>query len=228
MAGVGAILWFQGTIIAQPTNVAFIFQFSRVFIALAGVVLLGERLTSREYVGVLLAIIGGFILTCSGGEIHVLNNFILFASAFFYAVSHILAKLYVKSVSPSSLAAGRTMFLFFILLIYSLALGRLEVKIPPEVVGWALLGAFSAPFLTVISYYEALKRVEISKVVAIISFQPFFTALYAVLFFAVFPSLKQIIGGSIVTLGVVILATSRRNKVSNSECKSDGKAASKS
>ncbi|KYH41324.1 MAG: hypothetical protein AYL32_006090 [Candidatus Bathyarchaeota archaeon B26-2] len=211
--GIGAILWFQGTVVAQPTNVAFIFQFSRVFTVLAGILLLGERLSPREGLGVLLALTGGFILTYTGEEARILNNLVLLASASSYAASHILAKIYVKDVDPISLAAGRTMLAAVLLFFYSLATGRLDLAVPLEALSWALLGAFIAPFLAVIFYYEAFKRVELSKVAAIISTQPFFTALYAVLFFATLPSLWQMVGGSIVTLGVMVLTSSRRSEL---------------
>ncbi|RJS84829.1 DMT family transporter [Candidatus Bathyarchaeota archaeon] len=206
---IGAIFWFEGTKIAQPTNIAFIFQFSRVFIAVIGVLLLGERLNRRECLGVVIALSGGFLLTYSGGVPQLLNNLLLFTSAFFYAVAHILVKVYIKDVKPIPMAAGRTMFVALILLLYSLLLGRLDIKVPVQALSWAVLGSFSAPFLAVISYYEALKRIEISKAVAILSTQPFFTALYAVLLFSTFPEPLQLIGGTIVTAGVIILASSK-------------------
>ncbi|HIE14996.1 TPA: DMT family transporter [Candidatus Bathyarchaeota archaeon] len=210
--GIGAIFWFEGTRLAQPTNVAFIFQFSRVFIALAGVILLREKLSLREGTGVLLALIGGFFLTCSGGVLKIIGNLILFTSAFFYAIAHILVKIYIEDVGPIPMAAGRTMLVALILFIYSIMLGRLNLQVPIEAFSWALLGAFTAPFLAVISYYEALKRIEISKAAAILSTQPFFTTLYASLFFSTFPSPFELLGGTIVTLGVMILALSSRKK----------------
>ena len=203
----GAILWFYGTLMEDPTNVAFIFQFSRIFIALIGIFIFGERLKTSEYFGVILAFIGGLILTYTGEEAKVLNSLILFTSAFSYAMTHILAKVYVKDISPPSLAAGRSMIVAGAMLAYALIFGKFKTNIPLEALGWASLGALTAPFLSVTLYYEAYKRIEISKAAAILSAQPFFTALYMAILFSYLPTLKQLISGSIITLGILMLTT---------------------
>ena len=207
-SALGALLWFHGTKMTQPTNVSFIFQFSRLFTAMVGVSVLGERLSIRENVGVALAILGGFIITYTSGVNLAFANLILLASAFFYAISYILAKMYIRDLNLISMATGRSIFISLMLLAYSSVLGKLRMDLQYEAIGWGMLGAFFGPFLTILLFYSALDRLEISKVSAILSTQPFFTVLFSIVIFNVIPDFGQLVGGAMATVGIMMLTGS--------------------
>ena len=207
----GALFWFWGTLMMTPASVALILQTNRIFTFILGLYLLGERLSIDKGIGALLAFSGVLTLTYSNEKVLLFPTMILLISSLSYAISNILAKIYVKKISPISLSFGRALFISITLLLYSLASRRLELQYFNSVIGFALLGAFLAPFLTIIMAYEAFKYIEISKFAILYSLSPFFTMLYGLLFFNLLPTLQQIIGGVAIVSGIAL--TMRSPKV---------------
>jgi len=206
----GALLWFWGTTMTDPTSVAFILQSTRVFTFIMGTLVLSEKLSFRESLGALFAFLGVFILTFATKEVQLLSVAILLTSAFSYALSNVLAKRYVERVKPLSLSFGRAMLISIILFIYSLTLRKLELLHSNTALGWGMLGALLAPFLTILLTYEALKCLEVSKFAVLYSLSSFFTILFGILLFSRLPTLQQVVGGGTIIAGVIIMTTSSK------------------
>ena len=204
-----ALLWFYGTNQTEATDVAFMLQFIRVFSVIFGIVLLGERSSKSEGVGIFLAVIGALTLTYGGDGTTLISTLILLGSAFCYATANLLAKIYVKKMDAPSLAAGRSMFILFFVSAYTVLMGRTQTDISTNVFILAILGAFMAPFLGYLLFYKALSMLEISKVMAVRCSDPFFTLIYSFIAFSSTPTIKQLIGGTLIVVGVLILSLAK-------------------
>jgi drug/metabolite transporter (DMT)-like permease len=72
-----------------------------------------------------------------------------------------------------------------------------------------IIGALSAPFLSFMFLYKALSLYEVSKVTAVRASIPFFVVLYSFLLFHTIPSLRQMLGGGIIIVGILVLISGR-------------------
>jgi len=209
LTGVGSILWTYGILYAGPNNVAFLGQFTTIFTILLSIVFLKERFTKLEILGVMIAIIGVFTLSYENTELRIFSTLIILGSTVCYSLSNIFSKHFLKKIDYLSLAAGRSFFIFLFISSYSLALGKLQLNIPPIVFGYTFLGSFCGAFLGFILFYKALEVFEISKSMAIRTIEPFLTAIFSFLILSLIPTFNQILGGTMIVLGVIIMSLTK-------------------
>lgn len=202
----GGLLYTYGIFYSGPTTASFIIQFTSIFTVLFGLIFLKERFTKLEGLGVVLAIIGLLIMSYSNVKIENLSVLILLVGALFFALSNLFSKIYVKNVNPIALAGGRTMFIFLFFLIFSLLTGKLQTNIPTAILGYGFLAGITGAFLNFILSFKALELIEVSKVSLITSsIGPFSTMIYSFIILSSIPTLNQLLGGTLIVLGIATL-----------------------
>ncbi|MCW4017333.1 MAG: DMT family transporter [Candidatus Bathyarchaeota archaeon] len=205
----GSLLFAYGILVSGPTNASFVIQFTIVFSILFGVVFLAERMTKREFVGVLVALGGLFFLAYGNAEVELISTLAVLVAAVFFATVNMFSKFYVQNIPPFSLAAGRSFFIFIYLTIFALLFGRLELAVPPIAFGYAVLGSITGMIVSFILFYKALEVWEISKTATLRSMEPFLTAIFSFIILSLMPTANQFIGGLLIVLGVVVLSLTR-------------------
>jgi uncharacterized membrane protein len=206
----GSLLFTYGILISGPTNAAFVAQFTVVFTILFGVIFLKEKLANREVLGVVVALVGLFILTSGSVQLEIFSTVAVLISAVLFAAANLFSKVYIKDINPMSMAGGRSFFMLIILLIYALALGKLETAISPLTLGYAILGSVTGVILSFIFFFKALEVFEISKTMTIRSMEPLLTAVFSFALLALVPTMNQLIGGILIVSGVVALSYTAR------------------
>ena len=204
--------------VPNPSIVSFLNNLSPVFTVILGTVFLHERFNFREAVGIMITLLGAFLISYKGGhqlsEMFIHGSHYVLYSTFLFAINSILLKTWVKRLSPYVLTINRILFLttFFTLL---MILHHKPFHISWDVYKNVLIGAFLGPLLTVVASLHALKYIEVSKKSVLGTLKGLFVLFGSYLFFHNFPTRIQIIGGILSITGAILIITGRmqlRNK----------------
>lgn len=202
--GINAIFWFEGIAVLDPSVASFILRFVTVFTIILSFIFLKEKFTKMESLGVIVAMLGAFMITYSGGELVFKGVIFMLLAAFFFAVHNVLAKSISDDVDPMSLNAMRALFSFVVIFTYALSTGNIQtdkMHLMPYI-------AVTSIITMVIGFWfflRAIQAMEVSKVMVVRSIDPFFVILYSFIFFRTIPSLIEIIGGIVIIIGIIIL-----------------------
>jgi len=206
LSAIGSVLWMYGLFYAGTNNMAFVFQVNVVFTVLLGVVFLKERFKKIEAAGILIAVAGIIILSYNNSEISILSIVIILISALFNALSNFASKIFVKKINPVTMAGGRAIFIFLLILGYTIITNRIQTDIPSIVFLYAFLGGLSGAFIGFMLFYKALEKIKISKAMTIRTIEPFLVVIFSFVLLMIIPTQNQLIGGSLIMVGIIILS----------------------
>lgn len=195
--------------VPNPAIVSFLGNINPVIVTVLGLLILRERYNRPEVFGIILILLGAFIISFKGGT-NVSSMFIsgaeyILYSGLFYGASAIIAKKHVQKLTPTIMALSRTIFLFVFSFSALLILGM----------SWSLswfalwnifIGSILGPFLTVITGYQAIKYLEVGRVSILGSTKGIVVLIGAYMYFGKFPELYQILGGLVSIFGVILIS----------------------
>jgi drug/metabolite transporter (DMT)-like permease len=192
--------WFLG-IGLLPLAEVFALEFTvPIWTLIIAAVTLGERITTRKVVSVLLGSLGVVVILQPGVSIINAASFIVLASAVSYAISHTATKSLSSSESPMSI-------LFYMCLI-QLPIGLL-LSIPswvwPEGLQWLWLLIIGLTALS--AHYcmaKAMQYAEVTTVVTLDFFRLPLIALVGVLLYSEQLEIALIIGGLLMLAGNIV------------------------
>jgi drug/metabolite transporter (DMT)-like permease len=192
---------------------SFLRNMEYIFVALLGVILLGEKFLRIEVLGVVLTLVGVIVISyhkdaslmsyfagCSG---------LMVISTSFYAVRTITAKKHIATVTPIMLALNRALFLFLFSFVLLFAFDH-SFSIPLSALANIAIGSLLGPFLTSFGQYNALKYIEASKAAVIQSTTALFVLIGAYLYFGRLPLGYQIAGGILTIAGAALLVLGKK------------------
>jgi len=192
---------------------SFLRNMEYIFVALMGVLLLGERFAKLEIVGVVLTILGVLILSYHKDTTIAAfvtgTSGLMVVSTVFYAIRTITAKKHIETVTPTMLAINRAIFLFVFSAIFILLLKQSLVISKFAFIN-ILIGSFLGPFLTSLGQYNALRHIEASRSAILQSTTALFVLLGAYLYFGKLPLAYQIAGGLFTIAGAILLIVGRK------------------
>ena len=198
--------------VPNPAIVSFLGNINPLIVTVLGFFILKERYNKPEVFGMILIVLGAFIISFKGGT--TLNSmfiegaeYVLYAGVF-SSISAIISKKNVQKLSPPIMALSRNLFLF-VFSFSAVLLGGYNWSI-----GWyplwnIFIGSILGPFLTVIVGYQAIKYIEVGRKSILGSTKGIFVLIGAYVYFGKFPEVYQIIGGVISILGVVLIAVGK-------------------
>ena len=205
----GSMLFTYGISLYGPVNAAFLVQFTAVFTIVFGVAFFKERFTRLEAVGILVAVVGVFVLAYGDLSLEIVGAAVLLSAALLFASANSLSKAYVKKVNPVALAGGSSMFMFLFIFAYTMFAGKLETVFPSETLVYAIIGSVTGVVLSFILFYKALTFFEVSKAATIRTMEPFLTAVFSFAILALTPTANQLLGGALIVIGVVTLSLTK-------------------
>jgi drug/metabolite transporter (DMT)-like permease len=207
----GSLLFTYGIVLYGPVNAAFLVQFTAVFTILFGVVFFKERFTKIEGAGILVAVVGVFVLAYGNLTLEIMSTLVLLSAALLFASANSLSKAYVKSVNPVALAGGNAMFVFLFVFAYTILSGKLETTFPSVALIYAFLGSITGVILSFALFFKALEVFEMSKTATIRTMEPFLTAIFSFIILALTPTVNQLVGGVLIVVGVVALSLTKQS-----------------
>ncbi len=198
--------------IPNPAITSFLGNISPVFVLTLSFVFLKERLNKLEIIGVVIALLGAFIIGYKGGT-NIKNMFIdgsqyIIYSSFLFSTVSVVSKKFITELSPLLIALNRTIFLF----IFSMIIMYYEhqsFSIPSSAFKNLFIGSILGPFLTAVTGLLALQYIDLSKKSIISSTKSLFVLFGAYLYFGQFPKTYEIFGGILSITGVLLIIIGR-------------------
>lgn len=180
-----------------------------IMVMIMGWLLLRERLHFLLIPGVIIAFIGFFIMSYDpnatvGGEL----SFYLWAiaSAFCFGASQIMTKAIIHKIAPITLNHLRLLF-GGIIIACSPGVFSAVLQLDLEIWVLAATSALFGPTLSRVSYMYAVRYIPVTQSILFTMLTPFFALLLAWLTLGIFPSQREILGGSIMIIGIFIPIT---------------------
>ena len=204
-----AFFFFTSVRVIGPAPSAFLAKFDIIFILILGFLFFRERLNLNELIGVLIAIIGGFIFAFSSAHL-TLNAYLGILAAIAIGLNTLFARLFIQNISVWVLQIYRTTitaagFLLLALILGDFAIPELHILI------LIALGTLLSAVIGLGFYYSALRHIKASIAAIIRNLEPFLVVIYAYPLFRTFPSLMEWIGGIIIVTGVTITILAMNN-----------------
>ncbi|OGC45228.1 hypothetical protein A2V49_01335 [candidate division WWE3 bacterium RBG_19FT_COMBO_34_6] len=212
----GVNLYTRALLLTKYSNVSFIG--SLPITALFGFLLFKEKLGLKKILLIVLAFVGVFLISVTDysnllkwglGDIYAL------ISAVFFSFGYVTRRWHSNLLNNQEITALTFFLGIFMLLFASFVSGE---GVPTT--GWGLgigLAILGAGFFNVMNNYLSnygFQKVEAILASNILTLESFFAVLLGFLFFREFPSLKELFGGLLIVLAVVLM-----NEVESTESK---------
>ena len=195
----------------NPAVVSFIGNIGPVFVTLMGIALLKERFRPGQLAGILITIIGLFVINYrEGGFAGFLDPgamYVILAS-FLFALATIFGRRFHSYLLPGYMSLIRSILLAAVMAILFFRTGDLpEITLPL----WRdlAIGSLLETLIVIVFAYQALKLIEATKTSLIISTKGVWTLILAWIFLGVFPTALQLLGGMLTLLGVWLITWKR-------------------
>jgi len=204
-------VWFfwAGVQRIDPSLAAFISRGEVPIAIFLGVVLLRERFSRLEILGMILSIAGIVVMRLTLRIEYSTGFWLVLMGALFFGVTEYVSKIAVRYVEPVVLAYLRNGMMALVYGMFVFAGGEDLSGLSRVWLGVVALGIVG-PILTRMMYLLALKRVELSRVAVISQVRPVFVILIALLFLGQLPTFREILGGVLITTGSLIMILYRR------------------
>lgn len=204
-------------IIPDPAVASFLGNMYVVFLVLMGVVMLKERFTFIESIGVALTIVGAFAVGYKGGssikELFIAGTGFVLLNTFLAAFTSIIAKKAIKQFNPSLVNFNRTFFLFLFAIPFFIISGD-QLSIPISALKNITIGALLGPVTGILTIYYSFKYIEASRSSVIQGLKGIFVLIGSFLYFRSFPQTLQLTGGIFSVIGVMIMTLSKSKLLS--------------
>lgn len=202
--------------IKDPAVTGFLGNLFPLFTVILGVTILKERFNLIEAGGVLITLAGALIISYSGkaklSDFFIPGAGYVVLNSLFAAIATIIVRVKVRHYSPEIMNLNRTFWLFVFGTCWLIISGN-----PISISGSALrnisLGAIFGPFLAVLLLYKSLKNIEASRSIIIQALKGLFVLAGAFLYFNSLPLPRQIAGGIISIIGVVVIFMGKPNQL---------------
>lgn len=195
-------------IIPDPAVTSFLGNLYPVMLTLGGVVLLRERFSWIESLGVFLALAGAFIISYNGGSslksMFIPGTLVVLINAILASSASIIGKVNIKKLSPELITLNHTVWLFAFSSLL-MVIFRKPLVIPSSAMVNIALGSFLGPFMGVLMIYYSFKFIEASRSSIVQSLKGIVVLVGAWLYFGTLPQAHQLWGGFLTVAGVLIM-----------------------
>ena len=199
------ILFFIGAARTSSIN-ASVLMLSEMIFTLMSTPFFGEKNTTEKYIGGLGIMAGAAMVLYSGGAIQFnQGDLFIILSTVSYPIGNFYSKRSLYLVSPTVVIAARYLVGGAILMAMSVAIEPIGDFMPLLSKYWVMLALVGAVLLPLckITFYEGMKRLDISKSISLVMTYPFFSLLFLLMFFDTPIHIHQMIGVGIMVIGTI-------------------------
>jgi drug/metabolite transporter (DMT)-like permease len=204
---------YEAVAFIDPGTASLLAKTSILFGLGFGLFWLREKLTLAQLAGALVAATGVFVISFQPGDYMRLGSLLVVGSAWMYALHAAIVKRYGGGIEFLN-------FFFFRLLcttgfLFLFALGRRALVWPSATAWWwlILVGTVNVVIGRTL-YYAALRRLRMSVLSIVLTLTPVVATLWSLVLFDVVPTSQQLLGGSAVILGVLVVILNRSGQAS--------------
>ncbi len=210
--GVGAVGFWAGLELIDPTFASMLGRLLPVLCILGGVVFYGERIRRVELLPVGLIILGGIGSVAGRPTGEVLGVGLTLGGCVMGASQFVLAKRIVHDIPVGTLTAWRMIFALPIVSIWAWSTGRVDFsEALPSHWSAVLAAAFFVSYLSRNFSFHAYRNWPISYASIVDFSQPVFVLPLSLLLIHQMPTLQGIVGGAVIIVGGVWLVLAHTN-----------------
>lgn len=203
-------LFFTAVHLTGAPNVALAYALSPVFVLIIAIIFLKERAGIQKVIGVILALLGIFLVFSEQGfdfsSDAFLGNILILTASLSWALYTVIGKNFSRKYG-AFYATALSMFMGFALYIPIFIFSSARIDIGKvDSVQWLQL-LYMAIITSGLGYglwYWALERTEASRLAVFNNMQPVFTTILSIIFFAQDITMFFIAGGVIIISGVIL------------------------
>ena len=185
---INQLLFFEGLNLTTPINASIVMTVNPILVLILSFFIINESITFKKGIGVLLGIIGAFILITQGEKIafspdYKLGNLLVFINAISYGLYLVIVKPLMKKYHPITVM----FYVFGFGLLYTLYFGLEDLSsvnwsiIPTNIYYAIVFVLFCTTFLAYLFNSSALKNLSPSTVSIYIYLQPLLASIFAIL-----------------------------------------------
>jgi drug/metabolite transporter (DMT)-like permease len=207
------LFYYAILLMENPGVVSFIGNIGPVFVTILGLVFLKESFSKTQFAGILLALIGIFILSNKGyhsfSEIFIPGSQYVILASFIFSIATIIARKNRELLDAGVLTLFRAVLLF--VSFSFMAMGMSHISIPGfSTFIYLAAGSFLEVFVTILFAYLSLKYIKAYQTSITISTKGLFALLGSWIFLHLQPDVFQISGGLLSLAGVYLVSRKRR------------------
>jgi O-acetylserine/cysteine efflux transporter len=209
------LLIILGTSLTSGTNTAILLQAEIIFTFLICSIFFHEKITLKRLIGATIVLSGATAVLYQGSFDINTGDLLIIAGTFFFPIGNIFAKKALQLTSAAAILFLRSIVAGLFLLMLSFAVegtsGTFLFHANTNLF-YILINGILIMALTKVLWYEGLRRIDISKAVAIGISSPAFSLLFAYMFLSEIPNAYQIFGVAAIIAGVLIITRKPFNK----------------
>jgi drug/metabolite transporter (DMT)-like permease len=210
------VLFAHGMVRTSPGNASLIMASAPIWVAILGFLLRIERINRLMFAGILLSFAGIVLLVTGGGNVrinsaNVLGDLLILGCAVLWAVYTVASKPLLTRLSPLSMTAWSMLAGTIPLILFAIPDLRRQDWAAVEPIARAAL-FYSAVLSVAIGYviwYASVQRVGNARTAVYSNLTPVVAILFAWLTLGTKLAPIQLLGGSIVLLGLVVTRRGR-------------------
>jgi len=209
-----SILFFTGSNMTSGVNASILLQTEPIFSIILSFFFLGELIRKKQ-VAVTLLILSGTIIVLYNGVLSInVGDILILLTPLAWQIGHVLARKTFEKTNTFIVAAGRLLYGGILLFLLSLNPSFRQYQLLTDT-GIILLFLFQGIIVyigSIMVWYEAIKRINLSKATAIIAPYPVFSVILAWIFLGEKVSIYQLVGLAIIIAGIILLSRIRSEK----------------
>lgn len=181
-----------------------------IFVAILSFFINKERITLRIVMSIGISLAGMvLVLGFPSGEIKVLGVLLATGAAVIYSVYILLGNRITNTLPPVITSGFVALFAMISFLVFGLTTQTLQFTFTPN--GWlyALGVAAFSTVLSIFTFFAGMKRIGPTKASILSMVEPVVTTVFSVLLLKDHVTILQLIGGSIVIIGAMLIFLSR-------------------
>ena len=194
--------------ISEPAVTGFLGNLFPLFTTLLGILFLKERFTPIETVGIFIVFAGAMLTSYSGNldwkDFFIPGVGLVIINCLSAATSTVIVRAKVKNLTPEMLSFNRTFWLLIFFTVFVLV-ENTPLKLSGKALTNTVIAAILDPVLAILLVYKAYQYIEASRGTIIQSMKGLIIIPVAYFYFGTLPLPRQIAGGIIAMIGVVII-----------------------
>jgi len=201
------LFFFYGASLTSAINVSILLVIEPVYSIFIGYLFLNEKITFKQNIFTSIIILGTLTVLYKEKLKFNYGDLMILCTPLCWQIAHFFSKKLMSSfseITPRLIATARTLFggIFLILLSYILGLNQFNMFEFTNVLLIVILQGIIGFAVQYSLWYEAIKRLNLSKATSIISIYPAFSILLAWFILKEFPTFQQIGGFIIIICGI--------------------------
>lgn len=205
LQSLSAYLYFSAISLAPPSLVAFYVLAEPVFDILLGMAILGERLNRREAIAGLVILAGAGCINYHHDAAMGRAMLLALAQCLLVALANTQARKAVRNMPPMAFAWVRSLLMWCSFSAVLLVKGDFDMPQGAQWLGY-FVGGLIGPCLSVVLWYEALKRAELARATLFKNMTPLFVIALSIPIFGVLLTPLQYTGGAMMMAGAALFS----------------------